>query len=103
MLCSSHNRRKTENIIKTTKNFTVADLNVHGELQLKQAYDYVSLEQIPLATELIVTMATSIYSSPEEFEIKLIRPGMALRWKAVAETAGIATLRCDSELASISL
>jgi hypothetical protein len=96
-------RRKTKPIQNTPKNFTVADLNVHGELQLKQAYDYVSLEQIPLAADLIVTMSTAIYRTPAEFELKLLRPGMAFRWKAVADTAGIASLRSEGELASISL
>jgi hypothetical protein len=103
LLCQRSCWRKTERISQPTKNFTVADLNVHGELQLKQAYDYDSLEQIPLASELIVTLATAVYRSPGEFEISLMRPGMSFRWKSVAETAGIASLRCDGELASISL
>jgi hypothetical protein len=102
-LCRKLSCRKTDRIENATKNFTVADLNVHGELQLKQAYEYASLEQIPLAAELIVTMATSIYASPGEFEIKLLRPGMAFRWKAVSDTSGIASLRSEGELASISL
>jgi hypothetical protein len=102
-LCQCRRWRKTGDIKQATRNFTVADLNVHGELQLKQAYDYESLEQIPLAAELIVALATAVYRSPAQFEISLVRPGMTFRWKAVAETAGIASLRCDGELASISL
>lgn len=102
-MCAPTDSRKTKPITNSTKNFTVADLTVNGDLQLKELYDYASLEQIPLAGELIVLLATSIYRSPDEFEIPLIRPGVIFRWKSVAETAGIGTVRCDGELASISL
>jgi len=85
------------------KNFTVADLNVRGELQLKAQYDYASLEQIPMAAELIVMLATVMYRSPDAFEADILRPGLQFRWRASAETAGIATLRCDGQLASLSL
>ena len=84
-------------------NFTVADLNAHGELQLKAEYDYASLEQIPAAAEIMVVLATALYRSPEEFEAKLWRPNLLFRWRSSAATAGIATLRCQQELASLSL
>ena len=102
-MCHAAHSRKREPIKNSTKNFTVADLTVNGDLQLKEIYDYASLEQIPLAAELIVLLATSIYRSPEEFEIQLVRQGVTFRWKAVADTAGIGTVRCNGELASISL
>jgi len=80
----------------------VADLNVQGELQLKADYDYESLDQIPFAGELIIQLATALYRTPEEFEIQL-RPNLRFRWRAFADTAGMATLRCNDELASLSL
>lgn len=76
---------------------------MHGELQLKETYDYASLEQIPLASELIVELATSLYRSPDEFEIALAGRPVSFRWKAVADTAGIGTVRCEGVLASLSL
>lgn len=76
---------------------------MHGDLQLKAEYDYASLEQIPIAAEMILTLATVLYRSPEEFETQLVRPGMQFRWRASAESAGIATVRYDATLASLSL
>ncbi len=86
-----------------TRNFCVADLNVKGELQFKADYDYASLENLRLAGEMITSLATALYRSPEEFEISLHLPGPQFRWRASAATAGIATVRCDGELASLSL
>lgn len=85
--------------------FVVADLNVRGELQLKAAYRYEQLEQIDGATPLIAHLSAHLWRSPEEFETAL--PGglsaMQFRWRASAPTAGIATLRSDGQLASLSL
>jgi hypothetical protein len=50
-----------------------------------------------------VLLATQIYRSPQAFEIPLVRQNVTFRWRAVADTAGIGTVRCAGELASISL
>jgi len=85
--------------------FVVADLNVQGELQLQETYAYQELEQIPGASDLIAHFAASIWSAPEEFEIEVLgaTSNLRMRWRASAETAGIATLRSDEQLASLSL
>ncbi len=85
--------------------FTVADLNVRGELQGKAPYTYAHLEQIPGALDLIAHFATSLWRTPEEFEIPFPPPRrhIALRGRASAPTAGIATNRGGAELASVSL
>jgi hypothetical protein len=85
--------------------FVVADLNVRGELQLQQDYQYDQLQQIPGAMELIAVLASEVWRSPEEFEINLplAQSDLLFRWRASAPTAGVATLRSDGELASLSL
>jgi hypothetical protein len=88
-----------------TRRFFVADFNARGELRAQQEYRYEHLEQIPGAAELIVHCSTSLWRSPQEFEISLplANTDMKLRWLASAETAGIATLRTGRELTSLSL
>jgi hypothetical protein len=85
--------------------FVVADLNVQGELQLQETYAYEQLELIPGASDLIAHFAASIWSTPEEFEIKVpgARSALRMRWRSSADTSGIATLRSDDQLASLSL
>ena len=85
--------------------FTVADVNVRGELQSKATYSYPLLEHVPGALDLITQFATPLWRSPEEFEIPLAAPlgHITMRWRASARTAGIATLRAGGELASVSL
>jgi hypothetical protein len=85
--------------------FTVADLTVTGELQAKAPYSYSLLEQIPGALDLITHFATSLWRSPEEFELPLPPPqrDITVRWRSSAQTAGIATIRCREALASVSL
>jgi len=85
--------------------FLVADLNVRGELQMRQLYSYATLEQIPGASDLIARSSTALWRDPAHFEIPLtIAPArLTLRWSAVADTAGIATIRFDGELMSLSL
>src|SRR5436309_1179930 len=84
--------------------FLVADLNSIGELQLRERYSYAALERIPGAGELILRSATALWRNPELFEIPLTpTPHLRLRWSASAETAGIATIRHDADLVSLSL
>ena len=85
--------------------FTVADLNTRGELQLKAEYWYAELERIPGAIDVIAQFSAYLWRSPDEFETTLpqARTSLKFRWKASAKTAGIATLRSGTELASLSL
>jgi hypothetical protein len=85
--------------------FIVADLNVKGELQLQAAYEYDQLQKIPGAVDLVATFANHLYATPEEFEVdlRLSQSTLRFRWKSSADSAGIATLRCNGELASLSL
>jgi len=85
--------------------FVVADLNVRGELQLQAEYQVDQLQQIPGAVELIADFTSNVWRSPEEFELRLPQAQTKLdfRWRASAPTAGVATLRSDGELASLSL
>jgi len=88
------------------KNFFVADLNAKGELKDVAPYSYGDLERIPGAVDVITEMATHLYRQPEGFEGPLLigQKDLTLRWKAVAPTAGIATVRFDdAQLASVSL
>jgi hypothetical protein len=89
----------------TAREFLVADLNVAGELQLREAYSYSALEQVPGAGDLIVRCATALRRNPELFEIGLSPTSakLTLRWSASAKSAGIATVRCEDQLMSLSL
>ena len=87
-----------------TQRFFVADLSPAGELKATTEYGYTELEQVPGAGDLITALATQIYRSPDEFEMNL--PGsksLRYRWRSSAESAGIATLRSNGELASVAL
>ena len=87
------------------RRFFVADLNAKGDLLTHAEYRYEQLEQIPGAGELIGTLSGAVWRSPQEFEVPLHpeRPNLQLRWRATAATAGIATVRVDVALASLSL
>jgi hypothetical protein len=91
--------------VQPIRRFFVADLNAKGELRSETEYRYEQLEQVPGAADLISAFSAAVWRSPEEFETAL-RPGrrnLMLRWRASASTAGIATVRSDAELASLSL
>ncbi|HSU67401.1 MAG TPA: hypothetical protein VLJ39_11050 [Tepidisphaeraceae bacterium] len=85
--------------------FLVADLSAGGELRVKSEYRYDLLEQIPGAAELIGRLSGLLWRSPEEFEEPLTGPRSRLqfRWRSSSETSGIATLRCEGELISVTL
>lgn len=84
--------------------FLVADLDVRGDLRSRAEYRYEDLEMLPGASELIGQFSSRLYAEPKEFDTPLPgRPHLTMRWLAAAETAGIATLRCRGELASVSL
>lgn len=84
--------------------FFVADLNVRGELRSIEQYEYAQLEQIPGAGDIIADLSGALWAAPKEFEKNLPHAKeVTLRWWACAETAGIATVRSESELVSLSL
>lgn len=72
---------------------------------MREPYRYEELEQIPGAAGLIGALAGALWQQPEEFET-LLPPepiGVRLRWWASSPTSGIATVRCEGNLASLSL
>ena len=83
--------------------FLVADLDVRGEVRLRERYRYDELEQIPGSPDLIATFAAEVWRSPKGFEVGLPGGRMRMRWAATAATCGIATLRAGQDLASLSL
>jgi hypothetical protein len=83
--------------------FWVADLTVSGEVKLKQEYQYVFLEKLPGAMDLIGLFSTHLWRSAEEFDASLPGGRLHMRWRASSETSGIATLRYDRDLASVTL
>jgi hypothetical protein len=86
------------------KSVWVADLNSQGELATQAVYTYALLEPLPGAADMIAQFSGCIWRDPEGFEtIAPPAPRISLRWRASAKTAGIATLRCRDDLASISL
>lgn len=87
------------------KAFHVADLSPQGELRSTQEYDYTTLERIPGCIDLIAQFSGQLYQAPEEFEIVLPSTAASIqfRWHASATTAGIATIRTDEIVASISI
>jgi hypothetical protein len=89
---------------ETMKSFCVADLNVRGELLAEQEYRYDQLAQIPGADELITTFAARLWQSEDEFELTLATSaGVQVRWRASSDTSGVFSLRCQDNLASLSL
>jgi hypothetical protein len=84
--------------------FLVADLSAAGELQLKSEYRYELLEQVPGAPDLIGRLSGAIWRSPDEFEEPLgDESKLRLRWRSSSDTAGIATLRYEQDLVSVTL
>lgn len=85
------------------KTFWVADLDPTGEVRLQQEYHYCHLEQIPPAIELIAAFSGDLWRSPAEMESYLPGGRLTLRWRETSDTTGIATLRAESSLLSLSL
>jgi hypothetical protein len=84
--------------------FWVADLDAKGEISLTETYEYDVLQSIGLAAIMIAEFATYLWSDPSGFDIPLPGlPHMSMRWRPSADTAGIATLWCHGNLASLSL
>ncbi len=85
--------------------FLVADLQPNGELHAQTVYSYEDLEQLDGAAELLGTMSGAVWRSPEHFELDMPTVGarMILRWVACAPGTGIATLRCNGALVSVSI
>jgi hypothetical protein len=83
--------------------FWVVDLTGTGEVRLKQEYDYSSLEQLEGASELIGLFSAELWRSPEGFDAQLGGADLTMRWRACAESAGLATLRQGEGLISLSV
>jgi hypothetical protein len=88
-----------------TRTFYVADLNTRGELRQVTDYDYLSLEQIPGASDLIARCSGAIWKSPDEMQVVLNDElGTWIRWRSTAPSAGVATVRrLNGDLVSLSL
>jgi hypothetical protein len=83
----------------------MADLNAGGELKSRGEYRYDLLQQIPGAPDLIGRLSGLLWRSPDEFE-EAINPGsskLVFRWKASSPSAGMATLRFQDTLVSITV
>src|SRR5689334_7216272 len=91
--------------IKVVKGFNVVDLTAQCEVQLKAVYRYELLEQLPGAAEQIGTFAGEIWRAPENFELLIegALNAMMLRWTALADSAGIASIRDKNQPLSLSL
>jgi hypothetical protein len=83
--------------------FWIIDLSGTGEIRLKQEYEYRILEQLPGASELIGLFSTHLWRSPDEFMASLPGARLAMRWRSCSETSGIATLRHQGAIASLSV
>lgn len=83
--------------------FWIIDLTGTGEIRLKQEYEYRFLEALPGAIDLIGLFSTHLWRAPDEFVASLPGGHLAMRWRAVSETSGIATLRYRQQLASLSV
>ena len=75
------------------RSFWVADLTTSGEMLLKERYEYVLLERLPGAPELIGDLAGHLYRSPEGFELDLADRTVRFRWVACSPTCGIISFR----------
>ncbi len=88
------------------RGFHVVDLTAQCELRLQAHYEYELLERIEGAPELLGTLAGEIWRAPEAFEL-LLTPfggeGLVLRWRASADTSGIATIHNEHNSLSVSL
>jgi hypothetical protein len=75
--------------------FTVVDLTAQCEVRSVAHYTYPLLEQIEAAAELIGFCSGQLWQSPEEFDVCLppSLAALALRWRSVATTAGILSVR----------
>ena len=83
--------------------FWVVDLTGTGEIQLKQEYDYSTLERLEGAALLIGTFSGELWRSPDAFDLQISGTDLNLRWRACAEHAGFVTLRQGDELISLSV
>lgn len=86
------------------RSFVVADLTPRGEVRAATPYTYDLLAQLPGAAELMTLFAAELELNSEEFDAPLVAAtGLRLRWRAVAPTAGVATLRDAEKTLSVSL
>jgi hypothetical protein len=82
-----------------TRNFHVADITPAGEVRATEQYKYALLERVGGASDLITLFSTWLWRSPDAFEVILPGGRMRVRWRASAQSAGIASLRLFEESA----
>jgi hypothetical protein len=75
-----------------TRTFHVADITAAGEVRATEQYQYMLLERIGGASDLIALFSSWLWRSPEAFEVILPGGRMRVRWRASAVTAGVASL-----------
>ena len=87
--------------------FHVADLTPQGDLRATQPYDYSTLERLPGCSDMMASFSNHLYRETEGFECALTSgqadEAVRFRWHASADTAGIATVWADKQLASLSI
>lgn len=85
--------------------FAMADLDLRGDLKLAAEYRYDALLQIPDSPDMIGQLSGALWRSPESFEEHLRADSryLGFRWRGIGESGGIATLRLEEQLISISL
>jgi hypothetical protein len=85
--------------------FHVADLTTQGEVRALETYEYEMLEKIPGCVPLIAQLSGQLYMAPEGFEVELGAGGesMTLRWHASSPASGIATMRGNQQLLTLSV
>ena len=88
-------RRK--GVFPMTRTFHVADLTPGGETRAVEPYEYVLLERVGGASDLITLFSSWLWRAPDAFEVILPDGRMRVRWRASSETSGIASLRETTE------
>jgi hypothetical protein len=92
--------------------FLMADLDARGDLRFKADYRYDVLERVPGAADLLGRLSGLLWRSPDAFEEPISvglpdvadeGPGVTVRWRASAPSAGILTLRLAGRLLSVTL
>jgi hypothetical protein len=88
----------TTNAANVASEFTVVDLTPQCEARQKAQYTYGLLERLSGAPDLLGFCSGQLWQSPEEFQVSLPASlaQLELRWRSVAATAGILTVRNSS-------
>jgi hypothetical protein len=86
------------------KAFTAVDLTPQCEVRATTRYEYMLLEKVPGAADLITLLATEVWRNPDEFEARLTpQKSLIFRWRASSPTGGIASVRDSNRTLCLSL